>query len=436
MAAQYAFYFQAILLLYCVFAFFLIRKPLAAFASFLFFRSNLTIAAYLQVTSIGSLQYFVLPTLILFAPTFRNIFSKHASFKPYGPMIFYYTLLTWVFVHAIIFSLIEGSFASAIEVFLKCAFPLMAYFLVHCGIHDKTDLQKICKYVVWVSALPVITGLLQYVFNIEYDYVHDIFAPISIAPAGTLIGRNMYGIFLSLTLFHAIPYVFEKRTKAGYLYLILLLSAIVVSQNRGTWIALATSFILSMHFFKHKINLAKGWAIVTLCVLLASPILIARFDQLSERDQWGQNQNTAEGRLELVASLWQKIKEKPLIGWGANAYGNITEIEASSQKSFMPHNDYIRLATEFGVIAPLLFFFFLYKQFVFSYRRRKDSLWTYQFAACMSQIYLIIIACVQNLITDMTTFLLIFSMMAISHRAAALSRGEPIKKRISLVSNI
>lgn len=429
---QYATLFQIGLALYCVTSLGLVRKPLLAIAYFIAFRSLFAVASFLKIPSVLGLPFFIPALLCLCLPAASCLLSKRPPLPINRPVFWYLLLLALITIEGIFFGLFGTAPTFVIEEILKNAFPFLAYILVYCGISEEKDLGKASLYILIASLAPVISGWLSYLWDIGYLFKSDTFVPLHtlVGPAGTLIDRNSFGIFLSLCLFHAIPYSLRYRNKKSMLYVLALLATIIVARNRGTWIALSLAFAFSVVVFRAKVN-PKKWILGGVALLLISaPVLVARFDQLNEYDRWGQKKDTAEGRLNRSVDTFKLALESPL--WGKGPYAFQT---STSYSLMLPHNDYLRIASEYGFPAMLIYLLFFLSQLKWTLNRRNDRLWPYQFASCSAQIYLIILSVAQNILTDTVSYMLIFSLMAISHRASSFCHEkQPLKKRIGIIT--
>ncbi len=68
--------------------------------------------------------------------------------------------------------------------------------------------------------------------------------------------------------------------------------------------------------------------------------------------QWG---NTMLGRLEYWDIAWRMFQKQPLLGVGINMYGPLSVLYTTGQMIDHPHNGFIHVATEAGIIGSVVF---------------------------------------------------------------------------------
>jgi O-antigen ligase len=170
-----------------------------------------------------------------------------------------------------------------------------------------------------------------------------------------------------------ILYLLGKEKKYLLTSILILFSALLVTQSRGGWVSFLSSLIfisilmkvLSVNF--NPINFKK--LVIGLCLVLTIYGVI----EFSEFNLMNKSKNINDGNLirsetivstlshrwELYRIAWQNIKEKPLVGHGFHTYqyfqmrdqkpphlGNVTRFA---------HNDYLQLWMEAGVLGVILF---------------------------------------------------------------------------------
>ena len=425
MLSQYGMYFQLLLLIYCLSSFAFVRSPLSAITYFMVFRSVFSAVAFTDIKAFGVLPYFVPALVLLLIPAILALFSKKVKF--HFSVRLYILFVMLVLFEGPIFILFFGTSPGlVIQEFLKISFPILAYVLFYAGINEKQDLRKAGRNILIISFIPVMVGYLSVITQTGYSTASDAFLPLQtlIAPASTIASRNAFGIFLALCFCHLIAYAIEIKTKTVFLYLGLVVAMIVIAQNRGTWIALFLAVFCSVFLFRRYLNIGKWVLGAVIIALLASPVVIHRFSQLHAYDQWGQSQDTATERLETSQMLFMSALESPIFGGGPFSFR-----EHMLDNMGLPHNDYIRIAYEYGFPAMLIYILFLLSQFIWTLKHRNNDTWVYQYTACIGQIYIIIISTIQNVITLTNAYMLIFALMAVSHRAIEFAGAPENEKK-------
>lgn len=423
MLQQYAIIFQGILALYCVTSLFLMKKPLAAAVYFIAFRSTFAIPAALQIPSFVGGQFFLPALFCLLLCAIFGCSVGPVRLKLHRPIVLYLTFYTVTTLFGIILIMLGKDPVALLYENLKILSPILIYFLVYCGIKNEEDLGKLGKYLVLIGLIQIVTTWISYLLNAGYNIDTDSLESLTAGPISTLGGRNGLGIFLSVCLFFSIPSMLRRKTKMNTFYILLLVATIIVSQNRGTWIALFIGIIPTLFLFRKYLHLHKWFLTLGVISILAAPIVIARFDQLNKYSQYGDKMDTAADRVQLSAYAFDLALQSPIVGNGPFSLNS-----AGVRGSTLPHNDYLRIASEYGFPAMFLYIWFLFSQLKLTLNNRTTSLWPYHFAACFGQIYLIVISSGQNIVSDSVLYSMIFALMATSHRAALLEKPIPQKQ--------
>jgi hypothetical protein len=426
---NYSSYFELLLGIYCVVALGFLASPLKTLALFLFMRAALSIGAVLQIPSFIGGPFFTPALILLLVQASMAMLVGKVRFRINYVIASFLIFIFFVGMISLAFSFSEGNGDKNFEEFSKYLLPFAAYILAYKDLRSKADLSRLTKYIAIGSLFPMGVGLIEVILNTGYSYATDTFE-VGDRPSGAIIDANLYGIYLSLCLFLSLPRILQKKpSKTSILYILFIVFSILVARNRGTWIALVLAFAVAVPLFRKYLRVGR-WILVSVAVIvIGSPILLARFSELNQYDKWGQKQDTAQGRYEYSLALLNKSLESPLFGHGAGGYD--IGVRATKGAAQAPHDDYIRVACQYGFPTMLLFMVFLYTQFHWSKKHKNDELWEYQFASCTCMVYIIIISVAQNLLTDMTTYGLVFVVMALSHRASALSEDE--RKKAPLI---
>lgn len=142
--------------------------------------------------------------------------------------------------------------------------------------------------------------------------------------------------------------------------LVLLLFGLALSQSRGVWLGVGVGvLILSLNFSWRSRIILIGVATGGLClILMAAPRYRARLLSIVSLHS-GQlsDQQSSETRIELWRQSLEKIREKPVGGWGLKK----AELRTINPNTSMPtiwtesHDIYLQTAMESGVVGLLLF---------------------------------------------------------------------------------
>ncbi|MFG1204889.1 O-antigen ligase family protein [Xanthobacter aminoxidans] len=407
---------QAVILLYGASAVVLISSPLISAALFIGVRSALQLAAFKGFTLFGVLPIFTLPFLIIAVMavyTWAN--SPHKSNN--NRIVFYYYIFIAISMVSYLVNISHSG--KPIEVISKLLTPTFIYVVIYYGIRNLDDVEKALRYVVYSSVIPIGAGLYQAAIGAGYSFGTDSYVP-GLRITGSIVDPNLYGIYLTFILCYCVALVqWGRSSKLMVLYLLLVMATIVLAKNRGTWIAIAGAVMVSVWLFRSRLNI-RYWVMGgALVALLAAPVMLTRFQQLNEYDEYGQSQDTFSERLEHHSRLLDMSLGSPLIGFGFES--SIISLGNSGLK-ILPHNDYVRAAVEFGYIAVFFYLVFFFSQMMFCVNNRRSDLWGVQFAGMIMQVYIFIISFSQNLFADILVYSIFFYFLAISHRSGELAR--------------
>ncbi|MFG1225412.1 O-antigen ligase family protein [Xanthobacter wiegelii] len=410
---------QAVILLYGASSVILISSPLIAAALFIGVRSALQLAAFKGFTLFGVLPIFTLPFLIMAGiAVYTWMNSPHRSEN--NRIIFYYYIFIAISMVSYVVNIAQAG--SPVEVLSKLLAPAFVYTVVYYGIRSVDDVEKALRYVVYSSVIPVGAGLYQAAIGAGYNFGVDDYVP-GVRITGSIVDPNLYGIYLAFIMCFCVALVqWGRSSKLMTLYLLVVLVTIVLARNRGTWIAIAVSVAVAVWFLRSRLNI-KYWVIgAVVTSLLAAPIVLTRFQQLEEYDEYGRKQDTFSERLAHHSKLLNKSVDSPLIGFGFES--SIVGLGNSGFK-IMPHNDYVRAAVEFGYISVFIYGVFFVSQMLFCINNRRSDLWAIQFSGIIMQVYVIIISFSQNVFADILVYSIFFYFLAVSHRSAELARAKP-----------
>lgn len=398
----------------------LIEKPLLQAVLYIFFRATFSLAAWNKVTLLG-LPYF-LPSLVLITGAAFYSWLREGSMGRLSAVFKVYLCFLYVISFAAILNF--ENFSTTMDVAIKTISPMMIYFLVSRGIREQHDIDRSLRLLMYSSLIPLCFAVYEaltsqiFAYSSEVDQI-TLVTRQSLRVASTIIDPNTYGIYLSLILFAIIPQLIHKKSKESIFFLGLVLFSLVASKNRGTWIALAVALTVAVAVFRKHLRVRYWLASAGAVVLLALPVVLTRFDELSEIDEYGQSKDTFEDRLAYGAKLWERSLDHFVFGSGL---GEFSQVGPRSELRDLPHDDYIRVAVESGYIALVLYCAFLVAQYVRTVWYRSSPRWDIQFAASFVQLYVIIISFTQNLWAELTEYPLLMYILAVSHRATAFDQ--------------
>ena len=204
---------------------------------------------------------------------------------------------------------------------------------------------------VYVSlAIPALVAAYQTVTKTGY-HVSASFSRVR----GTFDHPNPFAIYLTMLIVMGVALVLKVQRRAVKL---LLLGAIGVSgtfllltYTRSAWIATLAGLLVVAFYQGKRLVPILGFAVVLVVMLV--PSVASRFSDLStETTQSGAAGNSLVWRFE----YWQQaleLSENPIIGAG------LRTVQASTDVSKEPHNDFIRVYVETGLIGLSAYLWFL-----------------------------------------------------------------------------
>lgn len=198
------------------------------------------------------------------------------------------------------------------------------------------------------------------------------------------------GIFMQLAVAIMFIKLFNKdRNIAGIVKLALLLIGIYVSNTRGFWLGTVGVVVLSFAYYlwrvrKYKLTI-KNILIAIIPLILVAVIIPKTIVPVSPDQNLPESSGSIKDRIESIGDfendesnkvraiqlrfLVDKIKEKPVLGWGFGAhiyeypqYMEENGLQSVNSSSFELY--YVELVFKTGIIGVLIFFGYLVYNFV------------------------------------------------------------------------
>lgn len=344
-AAAFAFFF-------IVLTFFI--HPYAAFIALLFIRPLLDpLCKYGIGKGINLLSLFSV-LFILFLIIVMSV-DKEKSWKPSTSFYYYLYLL------AAVFSLINIDYLnSGVTFFLKLVSLLAIYLLAYHLVQNERDAYLIFLTVALSSIIPMVNGFFQYATGGGVQQGMDETLRIN----STFVLSNPYAVFLCINIFTLIYLLFFKKSESKkfnlFLYSLLLLALIslILTYTRAAWFA----FLIGLIVYAIKEKRLRIYLFL-LCIMgmaLLHQQIIERFSDLITPRKYGIN--SLEFRMDIGKQLLQNAFPKhPFLGFGIGSSEQVA-IEYTTYP-LPPHNDFLRILIESGVIGLLCFINFFYMNF-------------------------------------------------------------------------
>lgn len=200
------------------------------------------------------------------------------------------------------------------------------------------------------AAIPVLVGLAQ------IPFLDTSYTTAASRISGTFLHPNTFGFFLVMLILMLYPlrgHVPPRLRRWFWVVMVVALAELMLTASRGGWMVLVVGLGVIAVLVKRERKLFwMGPAAVAL-VLVAFPFLFERLADLGAEDTLGGRPgNSATWRLDHYASLLEGT-DISLFGIGPR----MTEFLTLGGKP--PHNDYLRLLLENGVVGLLCYLMFI-----------------------------------------------------------------------------
>ena len=216
----------------------------------------------------------------------------------------------------------------------------------------------------------IISPLGEYLSFIELSWRNSAF-----------ISYNYHNVILALATTLSLYLLIEKKSKYTYLLLLFIVVysiSIFTERGRAGQVIFNLSTIFYIIYYNRK-NLLRLSALLLLLfsfqfiIYNSTNVYKDRFDAISNIIQ--NNGNSAEGKLEDIRYVFFKeslsrILEKPILGYGTGSFGTIFNNEVNSSHLYdlptaprgTPHNQYLYVWFELGVLGLVLLILIFYHQ--------------------------------------------------------------------------
>jgi O-antigen ligase len=215
------------------------------------------------------------------------------------------------------------------------------FIVVLLAVEDENQARLVLKTIVISAFFPVIYGFIQYAGTLD-------------RLQGTFAHPNIMAFYLLIVLGCVVTQVHARESERGsflsVFYFLLLLTALLLTLTRSSWIAFSLMGGVYVLFFKRK------WffpALILLILIVSVPIVKERLSDLflAREGAYIVNKKSSLGwRLNVWNELWTIAVKKPFFGHGINASKMTTSYPTEA------HNDFLRFFLESGVLGVVLYF--------------------------------------------------------------------------------
>jgi len=228
---------------------------------------------------------------------------------------------------------------------------------------------------------------------------------------GVIGNHNVYGGFLIIPFLLSLYLIIkeEEKSKAQkwqkigwYISGTIILSSIILTFSRGTWVSILVAVVISVIIFWKKRSsrtsvctgrtCAKFFILAILAMLSTGSIwLLARNSTATQNPsglastavfaQQDAESNAFTARIHYFEDAWHTFLQRPLTGFGSGLYADAARIYKTDPNygSFAdPHNWLLKMLVENGLIVTIIFVIFiisLFWQMVRLIKKRKEMSW-------------------------------------------------------------
>jgi putative inorganic carbon (hco3(-)) transporter len=229
--------------------------------------------------------------------------------------------------------------------------------------NSRKGIKRFLLYSLSVAFFISLNGIYQYISGTDLirSRVIDILDHLY-RVSSSFVHPNDFGAYLvvMLTILLSLFFSSTRKFKERILTLLatlLFMWAVFATKSRGAWIGLVIALIALFSIKSRKM------LVVILLLLLASPLIMPkavreRFADIAQIKVSG----SAWERTRLWQGAIDMVKAHPLLGHGVNTYSkNFPAYKPSDYPdSIYPHNSFLQMAAETGIIGAGLFIIFLF----------------------------------------------------------------------------
>lgn len=307
---------------------------------------------------IWSISFIVLTIgLLLFAWLWRTNNRNEYKFRRTKldiPILFFVILAVISFIPSIY------KYASFYALLVLLSYIGLFYLIVNN--FDYHMMRRMIVLVIFVAGALSIYGLLQY-FNIlpHYWWAREFLA-------STYVNHNHFSGYLELVIPLTIGTLLKKGSATFFMKMILtvllvaMIAAFIFAQSRGGWICLMLSLPIIVVFLRER-DIAKKMIILFsfLIIVFGFSFFYITMSEVSQRLETVTGMKVGEASLQTRFKIWQgsldMIKENPLAGTGVGTFvwgfSRFRPLGLDTRAHFA-HNDYLHVASEMGVLAPII----------------------------------------------------------------------------------
>lgn len=227
-----------------------------------------------------------------------------------------------------------------------------AYFLITHGIDSQKKLNGLINVLIFCAAIIAVEGYRAFYDGISYFGVKplDIQGNLRIVWLGPFADPNDLGMLFVLVIPMLLHRVVESKGIVSMLLLLLLLKAVLLTNSRGTMLAVLVSV---MAYFLMRTKNSKGVIVGAIIAVVLAILGPSRMSDMSAGEE------SAHGRLEAWYEGFLMLQSHPAFGVGMGGFTDYHHLTA--------HNSFVLAFAELGFLGGLCFVGLFYFPIRYSY---------------------------------------------------------------------
>lgn len=316
-------------------------------------------AFYILIAAITFSTSFVeITIIIIFAGWFtRKIILRDFSFPKYLFLYFFAAFIIWNLISLFNSDYLYQSLRGLLKVI---KYGLLLVITID-ALKSGRFLKRAVYFMLIWSIIIALNGIIQNILGFGIIRLRTINTLDSLLRISSSFRQsNNFGAYLVLIIPIFLTFIFSKsinwRNRIYFLSGLIPLSyCIVRTYSRGAWLALPVA-VLILGFLK-----SKRLFIVLIILFIVLPFFLPQQVKSRISDLWNFQEGTNRERLKLWSGALVMIKEHPFIGFGVNTYTkNFPDYKPTDYPDeIYPHNSYLHMATEIGLIGLGLYLTFI-----------------------------------------------------------------------------
>jgi len=231
---------------------------------------------------------------------------------------------------------------------------------------DREMMKRVINLVIVLAAGLSLCGILQYLGVLGHSW----WDPKEFL-ASTFVNHNHFAGYLELAIpvaVIALARALRDPDNKSMIYkasvaaaLVVMIAAFIIAQSRGAWISLSMAFLIGMYVtIRKKAHDRKAIAFLILFIVLMATLAFFSRDIITQRVETIsdlESDPSSSTRLKIWQGACGMIMANPLAGTGIGTFESgfsRYRPEGLNVQANFAHNEYLNMACEMGVLAPLV----------------------------------------------------------------------------------